>query len=499
MEVEMRGTSMWLLSMPIKAFVALFVAFGALLIGSIFIGGVLGPSVWVRETATAWGCPDEVMEYDPTNCTGVDLTVNGTAFVHSIDDVGKLNQNIDLYVSLNNNHPDTGLEKVVRFYVTIEGASDGQPFQTLITMQKADRTVSCNRGDYWCKSVVLATVSFVEFATYRFSISADLYSEWNYFGDAKFKFEWVNASNTEFELWWRFVFLILTFVAICVFAFFLRRLKFANWTVEQRWTAILLFALLGYNNPAFPLYILVDGWFPVFINQVLTTIFFAVLLLYWLVTFDGIRKESQNASVCRLYLPKLLFIGTCWGLVVTLLTWNQLHTVADPTYSYADQMGGYIFLAIAACGVIVLYLLWIGYLVWRAFVESKDVAFLGPRIRFFGGFTLFVMVLFIALIVISFLSHPAVENNAAKFLTTITLPNLYIYVLVIVFLPVKDAIKYQDVKKVQAQGLTTEPTAVADGDFPLEEFPANEQPVMTSTLTADSKTSTLEADASDKP
>lgn len=86
-----------------------------------------------------------------------------------------------------------------------------------------------------------------------------------------------------------------------------------------------------------------------------------------------------------------------------------------------------------------IYLVWIGYLVFRAFIESKGISYLGPRIKFFGGFTLGVMILFILLVVISFLSQAQIENNAAKFLTTISLANIYITVLVVLFLPVKDA------------------------------------------------------------
>jgi len=281
----------------------------------------------------------------------------------------------------------------------------------------------------------------------------------------------VNAANTDFELWWRFTFLGVTFVAVCIFSFFLRKLKFVNWTVEQKWTAVLLFGLVGYNNPLFPLFLLFEGWFPIFINQVLTTIFFAILLLYWLITFDGIRRESRNTPALRFYLPKFIYIGACWILVVTLLTWNQVHRIDDPTHSYTNDIGGYIFFAIGAAALILIYIGWVLYVLFRAFVESRGAAFLRARIRFYGGFTLAVMLLFIALIVISFASHPAVENNAAKFLTTIALANIYVWVLVALFLPVKDAIENQDVKKQQSVSLSEVTSSEPEqGVFQQEDF-----------------------------
>eukprot|EP01106_Pelomyxa_sp_JSP_P017958 TRINITY_DN776_c0_g2_i7.p1 TRINITY_DN776_c0_g2~~TRINITY_DN776_c0_g2_i7.p1 ORF type:complete len:342 (+),score=62.80 TRINITY_DN776_c0_g2_i7:144-1169(+) len=227
------------------------------------------------------------------------------------------------------------------------------------------------------------------------------------FADTQFEVEYVNSANTTFELWWRFTFLIATSIFICVFAFFLRRLRVSHWTVEQKWTSILLFALIAYDNPAFPLYLLVSGWFPIFINQVLFTTFFATLLLFWLVTFDGVRKESQAVSPLRFYLPKGIFMFVCWVLVITLLTWNQIHLISDPTHSYANDIAGYIFLAVVAVALVGVYVLWVAYLVFRAFVEARGSPFLGPRIRFLGGVTVFVMVMFIVIVVVTFLHPPS--------------------------------------------------------------------------------------------
>lgn len=42
------------------------------------------------------------------------------------------------------------------------------------------------------------------------------------------------------------------------------------------------------------------------------------------------------------YAPKLGFIGACWVLIIALETWNQLHTLDDPTHSATNTLGGYI-------------------------------------------------------------------------------------------------------------------------------------------------------------
>ena len=98
-------------------------------------------------------------------------------------------------------------------------------------------------------------------------------------------------------------------------------------------------------------------------------------------------------------------------------------------------------MAIIAVILCAIYLIWIAYLVFRAFVESIVGARLRRRVMAFGGFTLAVMFLFILLVVINFWAPPEIENNAAKFLVTISLANIYVWVLVILFLPIKGSSK----------------------------------------------------------
>jgi len=83
-----------------------------------------------------------------------------------------------------------------------------------------------------------------------------------------------------------------------------------EWSVEQKWVAILLFGLIAYNNPFFPSEILLHGWFPVFIDQVFIASFLFLLLIFWLVLFDGIRKyQPEQRGYLTFYLPKIVYVG----------------------------------------------------------------------------------------------------------------------------------------------------------------------------------------------
>lgn len=430
-----------MLTLPPIAFIAIFGGATTLWIVSIIVGNY-GPEVWHKVTATTWGCgydysnasQAQLLNYN-SNCTGVDLRVAGNAWSRNVSGLGKLNQELDLYVTMGNMQYKTGVEKDVQFYVTILASNNGRTWKNLTQPNKLTlRTISCNKGDYWCSSTVLVNIAFVQYSHYRITVSASLDSWW---GDTQFQLKWVNAANTRYELWWRVAFLILTVFFTCVYLFFLRSVKISLWTTEQKWTVILLLALFGFNNPFFELYIFVDGWFPVFLNELLFASFFAALLLYWLITFDGIRRESAKMNVCLFYIPKLVYVTACWILVILVLTWNQLHNLSDPTHYYANDLASYVFVAIIAIILCAIYLIWIAYLVFRAFVESVVGARLRRRVMAFGGFTLGVMFLFILLVIINFLAPPEIENNAAKFLVTISLANIYVWVLVILFLPIK--------------------------------------------------------------
>lgn len=107
-----------MLTLPPIAFIAIFGGATTLWIVSIIVGnyGTLpciilanpqGPEVWHKVTATTWGCgydysnasQAQLLNYN-SNCTGVDLRVAGNAWSRNVSGLGKLNQELDLYVTM---------------------------------------------------------------------------------------------------------------------------------------------------------------------------------------------------------------------------------------------------------------------------------------------------------------------------------------------------------------------------------------------------------------
>jgi len=277
-----------------------------------------------------------------------------------------------------------------------------------------------------------------------------------FLGDVLFTFEFVNHNYTLFELWWRFSFLLAAFICVIVYAHQLRAFNWKDWTVEQRWAAILLFALMAYDNPFYPMEILVNGWFPIFLNRVLYATFLVLLLFHWLIMFDGLRKDTAEQGPMRFYLPKVILLGTFWVVGVVLFTWSQLYELDDPTYHDPTQLPGFIFFQVFAFIVLIIYLFWLVYVICRACGDTKTLPYLGVRVKFFGVFTLLVLMTVIGGVIFGAIGY--FVNNAATFLSFLSLLNLYVYTLAFMYLPARGAVATGAVDKVGMVRLEDEDT-----------------------------------------
>jgi len=273
---------------------------------------------------------------------------------------------------------------------------------------------------------------FIQYSSYRFNVSFVITPDINFVGDVIFSFTYVFHGYTLFELWFRFAFLIITFIVIISYSYRLKSFRWKEWTFEQKWGAALLFALLAYDNPFYPLEIIASGFFPIFLNRILYASFIVLLLLFWLILFDGIRKEANQRDFKTFYLPKIILLILFWIAGVTVYTWAQLHQRSDPVYSSASELPGYIFFEVALLIFLIIYIFWLVYATCRACGDIKTLPYLGIRIKFFGVFTLLVILTVVGALIFGYGSN---LNSAAEFLSFLSLFNLYVYVLAFVYLP----------------------------------------------------------------
>jgi len=435
MEIETRSMRMLIQSMPRKGFILTFVVFFTSFVACVIVGA-LGPVVYDTRNVTAYGCPSGVTVFNPTVCTGVDLRQNNSKWIGEIRKLDKLNQEVVLSAIIENMFFQTrgGFDQTIVMNVAIDGRdSEGESWNVLLSAHDHPRSISCSEGVKQCDSITLAHELFIKYSSYRFNVSFNgVASDTSFVGDVEFSFTFVDHQYTLFELWFRFAFLLLSFVAIILYSHKMRKYAWADWTFEQRWAAVLLFGVMGYNNPFYPLEILVSGWFPIFLNRVLYASFILLLLLYWLVLFDGIRKDSHHRDWKKFYLPKAILVGLFWISGVAVFTWSQLAELNDPVYDTSTELPGFLFFEIFMFIILVIYLFWLVYVVCRACGDMKTLPYLGVRLKFFGVFSILILLTVVGGLIFG-IGLPV--NSSAEFLSFLALFNLYVFVISFVYLP----------------------------------------------------------------
>ena len=352
--------------------------------------------------------------------------------------VTKLNQRINIYATITNRPSDTADSSIVSFYFlsSVSGLKPGASQYSLVSNNRQLREFTCTRGQTFCSSAVVVNVPYIDYLSYQFNITTDEAFGKGY-QSIKYYFAVNNANFTQFELWFRFFFLVTTVVVIIVYAVKLRGFEWKDWAIEQRWVAFLLFGLLGYNNPLFPLTVLLDGTFWPFLDQVMLASFLVLLMFFWIIMFDGIRTEPQLQTFRAFYLPKFIMLALFWIASVVIFSWIEISQIRDPGVDVYKKPLFLIFYIIMIL-LLVIYLFWLSYVVFRAISSRNAMPYLSLRLKFFGVFTLLVLLVVIGGVIFGVLG--GVSNNAAQLLSFISLLNLYVYTLGFIYFPSKDVI-----------------------------------------------------------
>ncbi|XP_013408050.1 transmembrane protein 181 isoform X2 [Lingula anatina] len=266
--------------------------------------------------------------------------------------------------------------------------------------------------------------------------------------DVKFQFKSYNPTFTQIEIWFRFVFLLITFLATCAFAHSLRRFTVRDWSMEQKWMSVLMPLLLLYNNPFFPLTFLVESWIPGMFDAIFQASFLCGLLLFWLCLYHGVRQTKRH--FCSFYLPKLVVVGLIWISAVTLASWQAYNELQDPTYNYSLDTANYLGFQVFFYTIGVVYLLYLIFLLIRAYAELKSMPFFDLRLKFMTTLMLIVLAITVAITALRFgtnISQDAVVTgssihyqSSAEFLSFYGLLNFYLYTMAFVYSPSKNAL-----------------------------------------------------------
>uniref|UniRef100_A0A8C5FM16 Transmembrane protein 181 n=1 Tax=Gadus morhua TaxID=8049 RepID=A0A8C5FM16_GADMO len=326
---------------------------------------------------------------------------------------------------------------------------DGSVTHISNNVHQKSRTLHCLDT---CDEIIVVHLGYLNYTCYQIAVSFKGLENVTY----DFKWKTYNPTFSQVEIWFRFVFVVLTFMVTCLFAHSLRKFSMRDWGIEQKWMSILLPLLLLYNDPFFPLSFLVNSWFPGMLDTFFQALFLCALLLFWLCVYHGIRVQGERRFL-TFYMPKLVIVGLLWLAAVTLGIWQTVNELQDPTYQYKVDISNFEGMKIFFLIVVALYILYLIFLVVRACSELKNMPYSDLRLRFLTSLTLVVLIISMVILYLRF-GAKALQDNfvaelevlvsdvsftrnlPAEFLSFYGLLNFYLYTLAFVYSPSTNAL-----------------------------------------------------------
>ncbi|XP_053681760.1 transmembrane protein 181 [Sabethes cyaneus] len=438
-----RSVHMRLYSMNKREFVVVFLALLACFGLAVFIG-LAGPPITVTTMVTGSSLMPNTTG---SGGGGADYLANGP-FVMRTPLMTTYSQQLWLIASIEtDNNDDEIFDKSFHVSVAIDGLTmEHKPTTILRAEHGKNRTrhLSCSRNA--CEEFIVLHLGFLDYAHYiitvRFYGLESFHHRYN-INSVQFYFKTYNPAFTQIEIWFRFIFLLFTFIVTCWFAHTLRKYPIYDWSIEQRWMSILLPLLLLYDNPIFPLIFLVNSWLPGMIDAILQATFLCGLLLFWLCIYHGLRQNERK--LLTFYVPKLIVLMPLWLCAIVLATWEKCNEMKDPTYSHFVDTGNYsgfkTFFYISGA----MYLLYLLLLILRAYSELRSMPYFDMRLKFLTLLMLFVLLITLIITMCRF-GFGILEDNfvaqlnttyksSAQFMGFYGLLNFYLYTMAYVYSP----------------------------------------------------------------
>ncbi|XP_057180457.1 transmembrane protein 181 isoform X2 [Triplophysa rosa] len=385
---------------------------------------------------------------------GLSITANGSKtgpFHIKSQPLSNYNQQLWLtcVIQIHNNVGD--FRRDFGMNVELQGVmQDASVMRISDNVHQKNRSLHCSANQQVCDDIIVLHLGYLNYTQYHINISfRSLDDLKDNIKNVTFVFKMYNATFSQVEIWFRFVFVVMTFIVTCMFAHSLRKFSMRDWGIEQKWMSILLPLLLLYNDPFFPLSFLMNSWFPGTLDAFFQASFLCALLLFWLCVYHGIRVQGER-KFWTFYLPKLVIVGLLWLSAVTLGIWQTVNELQDPTYQYKVDIQNFQGMKILFLLVVGLYVLYLVFLVVRACSELKNMPYTDLRLKFLTALTLLVLIISMVILYLRFGSRALQDNfvaelsthyqNSAEFLSFYGLLNFYLYTLAFVYSPSKNAL-----------------------------------------------------------
>uniref|UniRef100_A0A8D0PTG5 Transmembrane protein 181 n=1 Tax=Sus scrofa TaxID=9823 RepID=A0A8D0PTG5_PIG len=334
---------------------------------------------------------------------------------------------------------ETSIQTSFPMTVKVDGvAQDGTTVFVHNKVHNRTRTLTCAEK---CAEIIVAHLGYLNYTQYTVLVGLEHLKL--PIKDVNFTWKTYDPAFSQLEIWFRFVFVVLTFVVTCLFAHSLRKFSMRDWGIEQKWMSILLPLLLLYNDPFFPLSFLVNSWFPGMLDDLFQSVFLCALLLFWLCVYHGIRVQGERKCL-TFYVPKFFIVGLLWLASVTLGIWQTVNELHDPMYQYRVDTGNFQGMKVFFMVVAAVYILYLLFLVVRACSELRHMPYVDLRLKFLTALTFVVLVISIVILYLRFGAQVLQDNFV--FLSFYGLLNFYLYTLAFVYSPSKNALYESQLK-----------------------------------------------------
>ncbi|KAM9679063.1 transmembrane protein 181 [Dama dama] len=277
---------------------------------------------------------------------------------------------------------ETSIQTTFTMTVKVDGvAQDGTTKFIHNKVHNRTRTLTCAEK---CAEIIVAHLSYLNYTKYTVTVGFEHLKR--PIKEMNFTWKTYDPAFSHLEIWFRFVFVVLTFIVTCLFAHSLRKFSMRDWGIEQKWMSILLPLLLLYNDPFFPLSFLVNSWFPGMLDDLFQSVFLCALLLFWLCVYHGIRVQGERKCL-TFYLPKFFIVGLLWLASVTLGIWQTVNELHDPMYQYRVDTGNFQGMKVFFMVVATVYILYLLFLIVRACSELGHMPYVDLRLKFLTALT----------------------------------------------------------------------------------------------------------------
>lgn len=440
-----RSVQMRLYSMHKREFALVFVTFLACCGLSVLIG-LAGPSITAQSEVRASSTASSTGGGTGGTSPGPDGDLAATKFELRTPALTAYHQQLWLIAKVQTTNVDEeSYEKAVHVSVTAHGIrEDHRPALIL----KADREHNRSRHLHcrWqgCDELVVLHLGYLAYTHYLLQIRFyGLESHTYHVKDITFYFRTYNPDFTQIEIWFRLVFLVMTFVCMMWYAHGLRKFPSHDWSIEQRWLSMLLPLLLFFNDPIFPLMFLSSSWIPGMLDAVLQATFLSALLLFWLCVYHGLRQNERRWVA--FYTPKLVLVGLLWLGAIVMASWQKCNELHDPTYNHREDAADYDSYKALLMTVAGGYAVYLAFLVLRAHADLGAMPFFDMRLRFLTIFMTVVVAVTLTLAGMRYGAGTLEDDFVSQLSTTYTssahfmclygLLNFYTFTMAYVYSP----------------------------------------------------------------